>query len=56
VRDACRAAIRDTGGVGYFMGSSTELHWDVKVENALAMFGVGCEPFGARLVAPGGSD
>jgi hypothetical protein len=56
VRDACRAAIRDTGGVGYFMGSSTELHWDVKVQNALAMFGVGCEPFGARLVAPGGSD
>jgi hypothetical protein len=49
VREACRAAIRDTGGVGYFMGSSTELHWDVKVENALAMFEVGMEPLATLL-------
>lgn len=38
VRAACRQAIRDTNGVGYFMGSSTELHWDVRLENAIAMF------------------
>jgi len=38
VRETCRAAIRDTGGRGYLMGSTTELHWDVKLENAVAMF------------------
>ena len=38
VRAACRRAIEDTGGRGYFMGSSTELHWDVPLENAVAMF------------------
>jgi hypothetical protein len=38
VRAVCRQAIADTGGRGYFLGSSTELHWDVKLENAIAMF------------------
>ena len=38
VRQTCRQAVADTAGTGYFMGSSTELHWDVKLENALAMF------------------
>lgn len=38
VRAACRQAIADAGGRGYLMGSSTELHWDVKLENAIAMF------------------
>ncbi|MCL4506997.1 MAG: hypothetical protein M1140_13375 [Chloroflexi bacterium] len=38
VRAACRAAIAATGGRGYFIGSSTELHWDVNLENAIAMF------------------
>ncbi len=38
VRETCRQAIRDTQGRGYFLGSSTELHWDVRLENAIAMF------------------
>jgi uroporphyrinogen-III decarboxylase len=38
VRAACQEAIRDASGRGYLMGSSTELHWDVKLENAIAMF------------------
>ncbi|HEY62965.1 MAG TPA: hypothetical protein G4O02_00175 [Caldilineae bacterium] len=38
VREACRQAIVETGGVGYFMGSTTELHWEVRLENAIAMF------------------
>jgi uroporphyrinogen decarboxylase len=38
VRAACRAAIGAAQGRGYLMGSSTELHWDVKLENAIAMF------------------
>jgi len=37
VREACRKAIDDAGGVGYFIGSTTELHPAVKVENVLAM-------------------
>lgn len=37
VRQACRQAIADAGG-GYFLGSTTELHWDVKLDNAKAMF------------------
>ncbi len=36
VRTACRAAIRAAHG-GYLMGSSTELYWDVPLENAIAM-------------------
>jgi hypothetical protein len=31
-------AIADAGGRGYFLGSSTELHRDVRLENAIAMF------------------
>jgi hypothetical protein len=38
VRETCRQAIFDTAGRGYFLGSTTELHWDVKLENAIAMF------------------
>lgn len=38
VRAVCRKAIADTEGRGYFLGSTTELHWDVKRENASAMF------------------
>ncbi len=38
VRAACRQAIVDASGVGYFLGSTTELHWDVRLENAMAMF------------------
>lgn len=38
VREACRQAIEDTDGRGFFMGSSTELHWEVPLENARAMF------------------
>ena len=38
VRAVCRQAIADTGGVGYFLGSTTERHWDVRLENAVAMF------------------
>jgi uroporphyrinogen-III decarboxylase len=37
VREACRKAIADSGGIGYFMGSTTELHPAVKMENVLAM-------------------
>jgi uroporphyrinogen decarboxylase len=38
VREVCRQNIADTNERGYFLGSSTELHWDVKLENAIAMF------------------
>ncbi|MBN1579704.1 MAG: hypothetical protein JXA89_03305 [Anaerolineae bacterium] len=38
VRAVCRQTIADAGAMGYFLGSSTELHWDVKLENAIAMF------------------
>ncbi|MGQ9681445.1 MAG: uroporphyrinogen decarboxylase family protein [Anaerolineae bacterium] len=38
VRAACRENIAAAGGRGYFLGSSTELHWEVKLENAIAMF------------------
>lgn len=38
VRAVCRQTIADAGGRGYFLGSSTELHWDVPLENAIAMF------------------
>ena len=38
VRAACRQAIAEADGRGYFLGSTTELHWDVKLENAIAMF------------------
>jgi len=38
VRAVCHQAIADTDGLGYFMGSTTELHNDVRLENAIAMF------------------
>jgi hypothetical protein len=38
VRQVCCHTIADAGGVGYFIGSTTELHWGVKPENAEAMF------------------
>lgn len=38
VREACRTAIAESGGRGYFLGSSTEIHWDVPLANAQAMF------------------
>jgi uroporphyrinogen decarboxylase len=38
VRAAVRRNIADTGGMGYLLGSSTELHWEVKLCNAIAMF------------------
>jgi len=38
VRAVCRQTIADANGRGYFLGSTTELHWDVKLENAIAMF------------------
>ena len=38
VRKVCRQNIADADGRGYLLGSSTELHWDVKLENAIAMF------------------
>jgi uroporphyrinogen-III decarboxylase len=37
VREECRKAIDATGGLGYLMGSTTELLPLVKVENVLAM-------------------
>ena len=37
VREACEQAIRDTGGIGFLMGSSTELHNAVPLENFHAM-------------------
>ncbi len=37
VREVCRKAIEATGGLGYLMGSTTELLPLVKVENVLAM-------------------
>lgn len=38
VREVCRQNIADADGRGYFLGSSTELHWGVKLENAIAMY------------------
>lgn len=38
VREACLENIRAAEGRGYFLGSSTELHWEIPTENILAMF------------------
>lgn len=38
VGEVCRQTIADADGRGYLMGSSTEIHWDVPLENAQAMF------------------
>lgn len=37
VQSACRHAIQSTGGKGYFLGSTTELHWEIPLPNLLAM-------------------
>lgn len=50
VRAACRQAIAEANGRGYLMGSSTELHWDVKLENAIAMYEI---PFEQETAARG---
>ena len=44
VRAACRTAIAEAEGRGYFLGSSTELHWDVPLANTMAMFETALEP------------
>jgi hypothetical protein len=46
VRAVCQQNIADADGRGYFLGSSTELHWDVKLENAIAMFETAWETAG----------
>jgi hypothetical protein len=38
VQAACRQNVSATGGLGYFMGSTTELHWEIPLQNMLAMF------------------
>ncbi len=38
IRAACRENIDAANGRGYFLGSSTELHWEIPVENIMAMF------------------
>lgn len=38
VREACRENIAATGGIGYFLGSTTELHWEIPLPNIIAMF------------------
>ena len=34
---ACRENIEATDGIGYFIGSSTELDWEIPAENIIAM-------------------
>ncbi len=43
VRVACRQAIADSGGRGYFLGSTTEIHWGARLENVVAMFEIAWE-------------
>ncbi|MHB9032730.1 MAG: uroporphyrinogen decarboxylase family protein, partial [Anaerolineae bacterium] len=38
VHEAALENIRATEGLGYFLGSSTELHWDIPTANIMAMF------------------
>ncbi len=38
VQEAVLDAIEATDGRGYFPGSTTELHWDVNLQNAITMF------------------
>jgi hypothetical protein len=52
VRAACRQAIAEADGRGYFLGSTTELHWDVKLENAIAMFETAWETDQASRPSP----
>jgi uroporphyrinogen decarboxylase len=43
VRSACRENIAATDHLGYFLGSSTELDWEIPLENVLAMLRAGWE-------------
>jgi hypothetical protein len=43
VRAACRENIAAAGGRGYFLGSTTELHWEIPTANIMAMFGMAGE-------------
>jgi uroporphyrinogen decarboxylase len=54
VRRVCRRTIADAAGGGYFLGSTTELHWDVKLENAIAMFDVAYEAATENLISDNG--
>ncbi len=38
IRAVSRRTMADANGRRYFLGSSTELHWDVKLENGIVMF------------------
>jgi len=38
VRAAAAENIAATQGLGYFIGSTTELHWEIPTANILAMF------------------
>jgi hypothetical protein len=51
VRTACRQAIEEAQGRGYFLGSTTEIHWSVPLENAQAMFETA---WGTAVPAPHG--
>ena len=49
VRAACREAIAGTEGRGYFMGSTTELHWEAGLDNVLAMVETAMESAGDEV-------
>jgi len=44
VRAAALENIAATDGLGYFLGSSTELHWEIPTANIMAMFGAAWNP------------
>lgn len=44
VREAALENIRATDGLGYILGSSTELHWEIPTANILAMFNAAWQP------------
>ena len=44
VQEACKQAIIDSGGIGYFMGSTTELLPNARLENILAMIDIAKHP------------
>jgi hypothetical protein len=50
VRAVCTQTIADSGGHGYFMGSTTELGPGVKLENAIAMFETSWNTTGSTLI------
>ena len=53
VRAACLENVAAAGRRGYFVGSSTELHWGVPLENARAMYETPLEA-GTLLLGKGG--